>query len=261
MWNKISAIVWKDIRDLLSNKQYVLKLIVSVIISGLFFPILLFLGMKGYFPYTSITQSLPLLQPDQIPPQFQGDVILMTTYYSLQFIGPFLVLLLMVSVSVITSADVIAGERERKTIERLLSLPIKDSELLLGKTLTPLILSLSCGWLMVASFLTSSIILTRISPAWHWVPWALLFVPIAGFFSTSIMLPFALRCKEYREAVQYGGIFSFVPMFLLLLMQIVGINVISEMGIYAASAIFGGVGILFFIFSFLSFNRERMLFE
>ena len=138
-------------------------------------------------------------------------------------------------------ADLIAGEKERQTLQPLLAQPVTRTSLVLGKWLT--LASLGSAFTAVA-FLLAGFVIARAPLAAAGVTFYLdlntllsgaLSLAVLALFATSLQIFIAARAKTYREAmtylpwtalvplaitfvplfteVEYGGAISYVPIF------------------------------------------------
>jgi len=257
---KIVALVWKDIRELMHNETYVRNLIIISGMAGLFMPLIIYLGINGFIPFTSITvsgaQFLPL---EVIPKVYQDNLALLTAYFVLQYINPFLFIVLICQLATSAAIDVTAGEKERNTLERLLSLPMTDAELILGKIITPFIISLTSSGIMIGFYAVFSSLVTNIFPASHWIPFSFLLVPSSIFFSVTITIIITIRGMHYREALQYAGLISLLPPMALLLLQVSGRIILDIELIFILTLLFIFTSFLSLVIIVKSFNREKLL--
>ncbi len=148
-----------------------------------------------------------------------------------------MILPMMVGILAVTGAgtfalDMIAGERERKTIEALLTAPITKLKLLVGKYVTMLVLSILSGASMLISFLLASFLMVNyaIAPSFpstlpsgeimnvsfSLMPSGLnplLFllslafaIVLAGLTGDALIVVGSSFAKSFKEAQQYTGV-------------------------------------------------------
>lgn len=108
--------------------------------------------------------------------------------------------------AVILAADVFAGEKERKTLETLLALPVPESKLYFGKTfaIISLIFALSSGSLMLSTFLIKNS-LERMNtglefPTPEWILSGFVLALIFIILSTSLAAVVSMYVGNVREA-------------------------------------------------------------
>ncbi len=144
---------------------------------------------------------------------------------------PFFLLIPLLMSGIITS-DSFAGERERNTLEALLTTPIRDSELLLGKILTPFVPALFVTW---ASFLLltkgiSNIINPHfLSPVFPDAIWILSVTGVVPLFLVGTVLAEILisaRVSSVKAASALNMLLSF-PVLGIMLTQSTGFVLFS----------------------------------
>ena len=135
-------------------------------------------------------------------------------------------ILIIISQSAITvSCDATAGEKERGTLETLLTFPIKSSEIITGKylaitvfgmffgliSLLLIIPSISLGKILFDSFGNIEFNFSFIS-----ILYAIIIIIIDSFLTAGICMALAGSTKTYKEAqaaTQFVTVFSMLPMF------------------------------------------------
>ncbi len=162
--------------------------------------------------------SIPTSDPSYVP------VISMLSTLSANMIT-----LIAVIPSTLIAANSLVGEREMRTLEPLLCTPLTDQELLLGKTLSALIPSVSFlfGWTLITSLVVNMIAVVAGKPfvAFPDLPGLfLIFVagPVVVALVVSTMIIVSGRVKRVYEAYQTGGMAAlilliplFVPMMFI----------------------------------------------
>ena len=144
---------------------------------------------------------------------------------------PFFLLIPLLMSGIITS-DSFAGERERNTLEPLLTAPVRGWELLLGKILTPFVPALLVTW---ASFvlLTKGIsnlinphFLSPVFPDPVWIVSVALVVPLflAGAVLAEILI--SARASSVKAASALNMLLAF-PVLAVMLMQSTGFVLFS----------------------------------
>jgi len=157
----------------------------------------------------------------------------------------------------------LVGEKLQKSLEPLLATPMTDGEILLGKSISVLLIS-------VASIYTGSIIFMALMdhftlgvlgylyyPNWH-IGVILLVVPLASLMSVEINIIISARMTDARSAQQLGT---------LLILPFVGLYLASELKIFqfndanllVLSGVLAIIDIAFFFISKATFQREEIL--
>lgn len=119
---------------------------------------------------------------------------------------PFLVLMAVLYGALNAALDTTAGERERGSLEPLLTNPMRHSSIVLGKwgavaALSALVAALSCFSFIPAQWLIQSDSLQALFQyGWEEAAWFLLILlPLVALFSAALMAV-AMRCKSVKEA-------------------------------------------------------------
>jgi sodium transport system permease protein len=136
------------------------------------------------------------------------------------FIGRFLTLflvMLMLTGGSVASMDIIAGEKERGSLETILTTAVKRTEVVAAKQLTILAVALTITIIQIAElliFVTYKAIslpanfVIKVSPLAA-VTILILFIPVAAFIS-AVLLMLSAYAKSYKEAQLY-----FFPVYLV----------------------------------------------
>lgn len=106
------------------------------------------------------------------------------------------------------AVDLCAGEKERGTLETLLSSPAKRIEIVVGKLLTIMLFSMATSVLNLLSVAATGLAVVRVMPdvgpppwqAWIWLPVAL--IPVAALFS-ALCLALAAFARSTKEGQYY----------------------------------------------------------
>ena len=119
---------------------------------------------------------------------------------------PFFVMMAVLYGALNAALDTTAGERERGSLEPLLTNPMRHSSIVLGKwgavaALSTLVATLSCFSFIPAQWLIQSDSLQALFQyGWQEAAWFLLILlPLVGLFSAALMAV-AMRCKSVKEA-------------------------------------------------------------
>jgi ABC-type Na+ efflux pump permease subunit len=157
----------------------------------------------------------------------------------------------------------VIGEREQATLEPVLTTPVRESELLIGKALAAAVPSVVIAYVMFAvyvslvnAFAVREVVDIVVRPA-QFVA-VILFAPLLSLFSIWVGLAFSARASDVRVAQQLSGL-SMLPM--LGLLALFTFQVVSPS---VQVAVIGAVGLL--VLDALAwrvvsamFDRERLL--
>jgi ABC-2 type transport system permease protein len=234
---RVSAVIRKELTDYRRKRSIVVTMIVMP---------LLFLVE----PIVSIFVD----PPTEAPPAMDKFVVL-----------PLLYMLLIAVVTPSTlAAFTVVGEREQGTLEPLLTTPLREQELILGKSAAVLIPSVALCYTIYGLFLLAVEASAKRDVAaavFHDRPTLLalfVFAPLVAGWAVVVGLAVSVRATEVRVAQQLGMLASF-PMIVVIILLISGVIHPT----FAAAAEYA-VGI--FVVDLLvlrivarMFNRERLV--
>jgi sodium transport system permease protein len=116
------------------------------------------------------------------------------------------------------SADMTAGERERRSLESLLITPVSSVAIMLGKWLTSVLLTLAVliltlGLLWVAlSYLPFNQLGMRVDVGWLAIINIFFALLPVVFFAVAMQLAIAIFARSFKDAQTYVGLLVFIPM-------------------------------------------------
>ena len=228
----IFAIIYKDLKVIMQNRQLVLSMILPPLVMLAIFPLLAVVlpaGAKVLVPPLAGLDGLPQHLPTSIQAEIAGlnakqrwDFL--TLVY---FLAP-VYLVVPLTIASTIAADSFAGEKERKTLEALLYTPATDQEIFLAKVLTPWLLGMggALGGFLLYAFVANAVAWSDMHhlffPTIMWIVLVLWVAPAAAALGLSSMELVSVRAKSVREANQLGSAIV-VPLLLLMFAQAVGI--------------------------------------
>jgi ABC-type Na+ efflux pump permease subunit len=204
--------------------------------------------------------------PGNVRDELAGMTSQQTLVYimSLYFFAPFFLIIPLMASSVIAS-DSFAGEKERKTIEALLAMPMTDSDLFLGKVLVSFVPSMM---ITVISFLIYSVVVDAFSftlfggrlllPNMVWILLIFGLAPTVALAGIGLTVMISARVRGFREAQQISAIMV-VPILALVFGQMAGAIVFGSTVILGLIALFVIVDVLVFRISLKLFRREEIM--
>jgi len=201
-WSAIRSLLWKELRQVGRNRM--------ALLTAAFLPfIILFLAP------IQILLQLRLAGLRALPNNsFPGIDISDPNQLALQLIYPVLFVMGGLLLPTLTTTYAIVAERERHSLELLVSLPVTVGEILAAKLLMVLTVTALVGLPYVAAVLTLLVVLgiggLEIVPA--------LLAPFvaAVLCSTALSLVLTLLARDFRSANNLNGMF-FVPVLLVTL--------------------------------------------
>ncbi len=188
--------------------------------------------------------------------QFAGISGFIEVYIGSAFLPIFL--MIPISLAATICADSIAGEKERGTIEYLLSTPVSMMDIIAGKALSGFLISYL---VTLISFIVYAGIGAKLGYAIDEIRWGTaLFIlsPPLAFFGIISMVFISFYARGVKESQQLG-IFIIIPMILLLVFAIAQKIILDEVNMLFLGLIFYGLNIILLITGKRVLNSERLL--
>jgi ABC-type Na+ efflux pump permease subunit len=135
-------------------------------------------------------------------------------------------------VSSVIAADAFAGEKERRTIEAMLNLPISDRDLFIAKILGAFIPSMIISWVgflcyaIIANALAWPIMERIFVPTSLWLVMIFWVGPAVATLGLGVMVRVSARARTTQEATQLGGA-VILPLIFLALGQSTGLLLVD----------------------------------
>jgi ABC-type Na+ efflux pump permease subunit len=153
-------------------------------------------------------------------------------------------------VSGVLAADAFAGEKERRTLEALLHLPIATRDLFLGKLLGAFLPAVAVSWLGFAAFalVANTVawpVLGRVFvPTARWLALVLWVAPGVAALGLAIMVRVSARTSTAQEANQLGGVIVLPLIFLAVGQSTTLLLVDAAFALVLGAAIWAVAGLL-----------------
>jgi ABC-2 type transport system permease protein len=209
-WSVMRAIVRKDLIAVQRSKAVIIPMLAVPALLMIILP--LGIGLAARAPenpdVSRILGSMPgdLADPILRLPQHEQLIVLINGY----LLAP-LFLIVPLMVSAVLAADAFAGEKERKTLESLLHLPIAERDLFLAKLLTAFIPAIAVSWIgflcfcLVANGVAWPVLHRVFVPTQLWMVMILWVGPAVATLGLAVMVRVSARAKTSQEANQLGG--------------------------------------------------------
>lgn len=201
----------KDLREVSRNWEVILPIVIISLMFSVLLPLVIgLISSLASTPGSSssgfevIKKNLPIPVQDELAGMTDQQV---TSYImSRYFFAPFFLIIPLMTSSVIAS-DSFVGEKERRTIEVLLAMPISDSELFLGKTLVSFIPSMIVTLISFLAYsttvnLSSFMILNGrlLLPNAVWIMLIFGLAQTVALASIGLTVMISAKVKGFREA-------------------------------------------------------------
>jgi ABC-type Na+ efflux pump permease subunit len=212
-------------------------------------PFVLLVGLPAAMAWFARTRTGPdlsdflnrlphgLAQPITRLPDRQQMLVLVNGY----LLAP-LFLIVPLMVSAVLAADAFAGEKERRTMESLLHLPVRDRDLFLAKVLVAFLPSVALSWIgFVAFALVSNVlgwpVMHRVFvPTGMWLAVIGWVAPAVAAFGLGTMVRISARAQTSQEANQLGGA-VIMPVIIAAVGQATGLLLLDMAAVFVAGAI------------------------
>lgn len=230
-WGAIRAIVQRDLTAVRRAKAVFLPML---FVPGLLLVVLpLGVGLAarsvGSVDVTPFLERLPadLAAPITTRPPAEQMILLVNGY----LLAP-LFLIVPLMVSAVLAADAFAGEKERRTLESLLHLPVSDRDLFLAKLLVAFVPALAVSWIgfvgfaIVANGVAWPVVHRVFVPTRLWMVMILWVAPAVAALGLGVMVRVSARAQTAQEANQLGGA-VILPLIFLAMGQATGLLLVD----------------------------------
>lgn len=267
--HKAMLVFRKDWREISRNWQIILPIVVVPLMFSILLPVLVVvIPGQAAVPSSSLSDLDAMMR--NLPGNVKGELAGMTDQQilvyvmSLYFFAPFFLIIPLMASSVIAS-DSFAGEKERKTIEALLAMPMTDSDLFLGKVLISFVPSMM---VTLISFLIYSAVVDAFSyalfdgrlllPNTVWILLIFGLAPTVALASIGLTVMISARVRGFREAQQISAILL-LPILMLVFGQMAGAIVFGPAVVAALVGLFAIIDVLVFRIGVKLFRREEIM--
>lgn len=206
----IRAIVRKDLLAVRRAKAVIIPMLAVPTLLMVVLPFFIGLAARAqeHPDISRILGNMPgdLAGPILALPEREQLIVLVNGY----LLAP-LFLIVPLMVSAVLAADAFAGEKERKTLESLLHLPIAERDLFLAKLLTAFIPAIAVSWI---GFLVFCVVANGVAwPVMHrvfvptrlWLVMIFWVAPAVATLGLAVMVRVSARTRTSQEANQLGG--------------------------------------------------------
>lgn len=230
-WQAMRAVMAKDVIAIRRSKAVMLPMLIvpGLLLVGL--PMFIGLAARSsQSPDISrFLSSLPkgLGGPILALPQREQLVVLVNGY----LLAP-LFLIVPLMVASVLAADAFAGEKERRTLEGLLHLPIADRDLFYAKVAGAFVPAVAVSWVgwilfnVVANAVAWPVMHRVFLPTKLWVVVILWVAPAVAALGMGIMVRVSARASTSQEANQLGGAVV-LPLIFLAVGQSTGLLLVT----------------------------------
>lgn len=260
-WSAVAAVLRRDLQAVVRSKAVILPMLLVPLLMLVILPMAIGLAAQGdrLNPSTFLDMvPFQLAEPASRYPVNEQLVILILGY----LVAP-LFLIVPLMVSAVLAGDAFAGEKERKTLETLLHLPLRDRDLYIGKLLVGFLPSVAVSWIgfvlfcITANLAAWPVMHRAFMPTQLWTVMILWIAPGTAAVGLGVMVRVSVRVNNTQEAQQLGGAVV-LPLVILAVAQSTALLVAGMMAMFIAGAVVWAVAIWLNVRGARSFTRERM---
>ena len=262
-WAAIRLVMRKDLTAVRRSKAIVLPMILVPTVLLVLLPVALGLFARSA-PTDQVANALSsplvksLVKPILDLPEREQIIVLVLGY----LLSP-LLLVIPLMVSAVLAADAFAGEKERRTLESLLYMPISDRDLFLAKVLGAFVPALAITWVgaFVYALLTNIIgwpVMHRIFvPFTQWLLVMGWVAPAVAMLSLGLLVIVSSRARTTQEANQLGGA-VILPLIFLIAGQASALMLAPPLAVIVVGFIVWGLALLLLMINGRRFTRDRL---
>jgi ABC-type Na+ efflux pump permease subunit len=208
------------------------------------------------------TASIPGLG-DLAQPLLEKPAEAQIYYLLFQYLLAPLFVIVPLMVAAVLAADTFAGEKERKTLEALLHLPVRESELFVAKLLTTLLPAIAISW---GSFVAYAIVANTISwpvvgqlivPNGSWLLLIFWVGPGVIAFGLGLIVRISARARSSQEANQLGGAII-LPLIFMVMGQATTLLLLPAAAMFGFGVVVWVASIALFRSAARRFTRDRL---
>lgn len=259
----VAAVIRKDLHAIRRSKAVVVPMIAVPVLLLVLLP--LGIGLAARAQHNTDVSSFLARLPSNVAapilrlPADEQLVVLVSGY----LLAP-LFLIVPLMVAAVLAADAFAGEKERRTIETLLHLPIPDRQLFYAKVLGAFLPAVAVSWV---GFVAFAIVTNTVAwPVTHriFVPtrlWGVVIVwvaPAVAALGMGVMVRVSARARTAQEANQLGGA-VILPLLFLAVGQSTGLLLVTVPVALGIGAAVWAVAGLLIVRGAQRFTRDRLL--
>jgi ABC-type Na+ efflux pump permease subunit len=262
-WNAIATIVGRDMRAVRRSKAIVLPMVFVPTVLLVLMPIGIGLIARNA-PTEQVQSALgssllsDLAGPILDLPERERLVVLILGY----LLSP-LLLVIPLMVSAVLAADAFAGEKERRTLEVVLHLPISDRDLFVAKVLTAFLPAVALTWIgsliygLVCNLVAWPVTGRLFLPFTQFAVMVLWIAPAVALLALGLLVIVSSRAKTTQEANQLGGA-VILPLIFVAAAQTSALMLLPTPGVLAVGAFVWVVALVLVWVNGRRFTRDRL---
>ncbi len=260
-WGAIAAIIKKDLTAVRRSKAVMIPMLAVPVLLLVILPLLIGLAARAQTgDMSSFLASIPdgLSEPILALPAEEQLIVLVNGY----LLAP-LFLIVPLMVSAVLAADAFAGEKERRTMETLLHLPIENRDLFIAKLLGAFLPAVAVSWVgflcfcVVANTVAWPVMGRIFVPNSLWLVMILWVAPAVATLGLGVMVRVSVRARSTQEANQLGGAVV-LPLIFLAVGQSTGLLLLDLPVALAIGAVIWVLALALTIRGARRFTRDQL---
>lgn len=260
-WTAVRSVMRRDLMAVRRSKAVVLPMLLVPLLMLVLLPASVGLSANGgALDPTRFLEMVPSALADPVSryPANEQVVILVLGY----LVAP-LFLIVPLMVSAVLAGDAFAGEKERKTLETMLHLPVRDLDLYIGKLLVGFLPAVAVSWIgfllfcITANLAAWPTMQRAFMPTTLWTLMILWIAPAVAAVGLGVMVRVSVRVNNTQEAQQLGGAVV-LPMVILAVAQTTALLLAGFWPTFIAGGVVWLIAIWLNVRGARSFTRDRM---
>lgn len=264
--SRMAAIAAKDIEELRGNRMALVPLLVVPLVMCAVVPggMLAAFFLTGDLKFNGMGDIGALIALYPVPAAWAASEADAMAWIALNYLLLPLFLIVPLMTSSVVAANGIVGERERKTLETLLSTPVSNKEFVAGKFAAALLPALASAALAFALWAATCEGLSfffrgRTFVAWGtWLPALFLLAPAFSGLGLAAAMAVSFKAKTFMEAQQLAGVVV-LPLVAAVAAQAAGFLVLDIPRMAVAAALVTAVDAAVLRFALPRFTREQLI--
>ena len=261
-WPAVRAVINKDLTAVRRSKAIMLPMLIVPTLLLVLLPLGIGLAARAQSGGDAqpFLDALPQRLANTIAalPEHERLIVLINGY----LLAP-LFLIVPLMVSAVLAADAFAGEKERRTLEGLLHLPISDRDTYIAKLLGAFLPAIAVSWIGFAMFAVTANavawpVMHRVFvPTRLWLGMIFFIAPGVAAFGLGVMVRVSARARTTQEANQLGGA-VILPLIFAAVGQSTGILLFDVTVLLAIAAVLWVIAIVLNVRGASRYTRDRL---
>lgn len=256
-----AAIIKKDLRSVVSNKQLLPALIIVPLVFTLVLPSIFILTV--HFAPGEMSEFQKML--DLLPINRQADTVSRTLIsIIINSVMPIFFAVIPIMAASVMAASSFVGEKEKRTLETLLYCPLPLKKIFQSKVYASFILSMAVSFISFLAMLIVvevEVLLTTggmLPLEFSWLAMMLVVSPAVSLLAITLIVGGSAKAQTMEES-QQRSVFLIMPLLLLVVGQFSGILLINAWVLLGVGVVFAAIAFVLMRNSMRKFTYEILL--